>query len=947
MELQDAVKIVKSGDLKSRSLFELWEVEQILRDSGDTDNLAKFQEQITPQEMKEKDSAAKDAIEERQIKLADIKENYVEDEAFKKGMDNFWNNIVIVNEKDADEVKAEDLRKQIEEISAHEAEKEILEANAKPEDYQKLFEQRMQANCVHLLATSALAEMVSAGKKLGGAAAKSKAAKLFKDMFSGNVGKKVEINGKAAVGFLAAKMHTLNKFAQRLADHTGLTAFAKKVKKTDQNLTKSYPKLYPFAKNLAKTGAISVLFGGVGIAVYGAYRLGHTINTQQLAAEKEGKSYFEYLKSNKEQIVVLGAGIVSTAVSLTGMSMENMGLTSHFLNADAAKDVADASVASAASSGFSWSGAWENIKNNFTNGKYLLRTGAATAASIAIASKEYAKLATLDANSQEYKLQRSKARRVLAGSALGTVIGLTISGAVGGLHGNEAHAVAAESDANPNPQPESPQVVEQQIHSDTTEIGKVDWSKLPQFKSPWLEEQQVVSEPDNYVELPQNEHAVSTEVSDVKEEATEVTSEQVDNTVTNVVQQDFSTSASVQKFYEYRVSHINEYYPLVADKLGEHGMSGQEIVNDMLGRARVEEFVKLPEGCTPEHAVHTAIMAAQYKADFELAKMLNCPDEYTPEQIEKAFAAKLPLYNSETGKGLTIGYPTDVKYNPNIPFGGSSHLNDCHDMYNSRVTRTITETNTTETDTTRTSETTTPTTIYEDQTVTSYENLQYDGSFTPTEYKAETETSSKLFYQTYGKDDIHVGDAGVEDMYIVRDGERVSVSSPDDLERGDKLVIKYAHGEETVPARKYAGFETQSQTVEYSSYSAEEVAAEAKELGVEPDKLTKLDNGDYIKVTKDGVVHIDADAATGKAVVSLTDFDGKPMNAPTDVQNNTANSAMSELNESNTDKEVVTTKRVAVGTEYKKESQTIQTSEKTSQVVNRVYRERLMERGKI
>ncbi|MBQ8660967.1 MAG: hypothetical protein IJ482_01405, partial [Alphaproteobacteria bacterium] len=446
MELQDAVKIVKAGNLKGRSLFELWEVEQVLRDAGDTENLAAFQKEFSPKDMKAADAAAKVEIEQRQTALAAVKDAYVEDEAFKKGMDNFWNGIEITNDKDDDKVKAGELRRQIEEVSAHEAEKEILEGRAKPEDYKKLLQNIMSANCVQLVAVSAVSEMVAKGKKLTGAAAKAKAAKIFTSLFSAERKEKVQVSGKAAIGFLGSKMNSLQKFAQRLADHTGLTAFAKKVKDTDKKLTKAYPKAYPFAKNLAKTGAISVLFGGIGIAVYSTYRLGQTVNQQRMAAEKENKSYWEYLKSNKEQIAVLGAGLVSSAVSLTGMSMENMGLTSQLLNADAAKDVADAGVATAASSGFSWSGAWDSIKNTLTNGKYLLRTGAATAASIAIASKEYSKLYGLNPDSPEYKAQRSKARRVLAGSALGTLIGLTAAAAVGGIHGAESQVTPAETE---------------------------------------------------------------------------------------------------------------------------------------------------------------------------------------------------------------------------------------------------------------------------------------------------------------------------------------------------------------------------------------------------------------------------------------------------------------------------------------------------------------------
>lgn len=929
MELQDAVKIVKAGNLKSRSLFELWEVEQVLRDSGDTENLAAFQKEFSPKDMEAADAAAKTEIEKRQAKLAAVKEAYTEDETFKKGMDNFWNGIEVTNDKDSDKVNAEELRRQIEEVSAKEAEKEILEGRVKPEDYKTLLQNIMSANCIQLVSVSAVSEMVSKGKKLTGAAAKSKATKLFTSLFSAERKEKVQISGKAAVGFLASKMNSLSKFAKRLADHTGLTAFAKEVKKVDEKLTKAYPNTYPLGKSLAKTSAISVLFGGVGIAVYSTYRLGQTIQQQRMAAEKEEKSYWDYLKSNKEQFAVLGAGVVSSALSLAGMSLDNMGLTSNLLNANAAKDVADAGVATAASSGFSWSGAWEGIKNNFTNGKYLLRTGAATAASIAVASKEYSKLYGLNPDSPEYKAQRSKARRVLTGSALGTLIGLTAAAAVGGMHGAEVQVASTETGTSVQPETE-------------TKVQPETETKVqPETETKVQPETETKVQPETGTKV---QPGTGTPVQPETETGTGNGTEVV------VSAHDFSTTENVQKFYEHRVSNINEYHKLVADRLPdqlhENGLTGQQVVDQMLGRAQVEEWVKLPEGCTPEHAVHTAVMAAQYRGDFELAKMLNCPGDYTPEQIERAFAAKLPLYNSESGRAGGIGYPTDIPYNPHVPFGGSSHLDDCHDMHNSRIRigGVIPEKIVVEETTTVTTTTGQPVETWVDQTTTTYENLQYDASFQAAEYQPETETSSKLVYLTYGKDNIQAGQPGVEDIYVARNGERVEVSGPDDLQKGDKLVIKYAHGEETVPAKKYAGFETTEIAHDYESYTSDQVAAEAKELGVEPGVLTKLENGDYVKVTSDGVVRIDADAATGKASVVLTDFDGKPMNAPTEVQERVVNETVTELNETNQDKEVVKTEKVKVVSGSGTDKTTQTTNRTTVSTIGQAAKQRMVTR---
>lgn len=943
MELKDAVKIVKAGNLKSRGLFELWEVEQVLAEAGDTENLAAFRKEFSEKDMKTADAAAKVEVAKRQTELDAVKAAYTEDEAFKKGMDNFWNGIEIANDKGDDKVEAGELRRQIEEVSAHEAEKEILEGKAKPEDYKKLLQNIMSANCVQLVAVSAVSEMVAKGKKLTGAAAKTKATAIFTSLFSAERKEKVQISGKAAIGFLASKTNSLSKFAKRLADHTGLTAFAKKVKDTDKKLTKAYPKAYPFAKNLAKTGAIAVLFGGVGIAVYSTYRLGQTVSQQRMAAEKEEKSYWEYLKNNKEQMVVLAAGVVSSAISFTGMSMENMGLTSQLLNADAAKDVADASVATAASSGFSWSGAWEGIKNNFTNSRYLLRTGAATAASIAIASKEYSKLASMDPDSPEYKLQRNKAHKVLAGSALGTLIGLTTAAAIGGMHGAEAQTVSTETDTPA-----------ETVTTDTANAVKgqtvfYDWNNAdkPGWHNPFMTH--TAEQPDNYVELPKDMlHSgtdVNTETHTAVETHTAATYEFPDT---------YNPEMGITHAQYSLLQHL--YKPEDLDRMYLN-LSGEGVMNHFEGMTKEEvlfKYQRLDAYTDRVDANGNSIQGAvRYHYEEEMTainKLLNCGDKLTDAQyaaINKALAV-IDDRGGYHGPGYVPTTSVMIKADQ-WDNCGEGHMN--HWKLGHRIEQT--ETRAVEQTETRveTREQTIPTEIWEDQTSTTYENLKYDASFQPTEYHAETETSHKLFYQTYGKDSIHVGDAGVRDMYVTRGGERVEISGPDDLQRGDKLVIQYEHGTETVPARKFAGFETTENTQQYTPYSEAQIAAEAKELGVEPNKLTKLENGDYIKVTSDGVVRIDADAATGKASVVLTDFDGKPMNAPAEVQNQVVNNTVNEMNETNADKEVVKTEKVRVASTVVEKStttgqQNIQSGTKTT-FTSSVVRQQLISRGKI
>jgi len=75
----------------------------------------------------------------------------------------------------------------------------------------------------------------------------------------------------------------------------------------------------------------------------------------------------------------------------------------------------------------------------------------------------------------------------------------------------------------------------------------------------------------------------------------------------------------------------------------------------------------------------------------------------------------------------------------------------------------------------------------------------------------------------------------------------------------------------------------------------------------------------------------------------LTDFDGKPMNAPTDVQQNVVNATVEELNQINKDKEVVTYQAVS------KADKTGSTEKSATSELDTVsmVRQRLINQGKI
>ena len=115
------------------------------------------------------------------------------------------------------------------------------------------------------------------------------------------------------------------------------------------------------------------------------------------------------------------------------------------------------------------------------------------------------------------------------------------------------------------------------------------------------------------------------------------------------------TSDSVQAFYEHRIHNMNQYNNLMEMLPNEDGsvMTVNEAVDAMLKQID-SGFVELPEGMTPEHAIHTAFMHAHYTGDMSAIEALRCPDGKwdTVEMFEKL----APKYSTDNG---FIGRPVD------------------------------------------------------------------------------------------------------------------------------------------------------------------------------------------------------------------------------------------------------------------------------------------------
>ena len=464
MELVDAINMVNEQDLNNLPIHKLWAIRDALG-NGDTPQarkaLKKFNTVISPEVFDRVSREQGVIIEQVQEVIQNIRRNKdpLQDSEYQKRFDIFWNTIEIDNADAPETVNKEEYRRQIEQLAELETERSFIEfelehpgtiLKRKPEQqaefYRNVLSSVLEAKGVEIAASQTFADLLA--QKKPDTDQKKEVTKIFNYIINGNAKNKIKVSAQNAINVLGVGMKEAEKFARQLEVFAKVKKFGQNVTKLDNRLKKSYPKTYPFLKNLAVSGSVAVLTGGTGMAVYGFYRLCKTIKTQQEAAARAEKGYWEFLKSDKTQLFALGGAVVTSAASLTGMSLDNMGLLSHLRDGNLAEYVshmfgnnAAEGTQAAVTLGDRAHGFINAIKANMGNSRYLWRTIAATSTSIAIASYEYAKLARMKAGSAEYKAQKSKAKRALAGSALGTVLGITAAGFGGAVNAEHIDAV--------------------------------------------------------------------------------------------------------------------------------------------------------------------------------------------------------------------------------------------------------------------------------------------------------------------------------------------------------------------------------------------------------------------------------------------------------------------------------------------------------------------------
>ena len=662
MELLDAIKIVNEQDITKLPIYKIWEIRAVLG-NGETpqarEALKKFNDKISQADLDKASQKARVVVEQVQNVVNDIKKNNnpLQDPKFREQYDFFWNNIEIDNSNTQNPVDKEKYRKQIEELAEIETERSFIEAElehegsilklsaeARADTYRKQLTNILQAKGVEIITTQTFADFLAAGEKLDDTR-KAQAIKMFNNLIKGPVQEKFKVSAQNAVSVLSRGVAEAEKFAKNLKVFAKIKNAGKKVAALDKKLKESYPKTYPLLKNFAMSGAVAIAFGGAGMTVYAGYRLTKTIRAQIKTAKEAKKSYWEFLNQDKTQMFTLIGATASTVISLSGLSFDNMGLLSHLKDGNLSEYVSNMFGGNAAENsdaavtladrlkGFG-NAVWANIKNE----KFLWRTSVATASSFAIASYEFSKLARMDPKSAEYQAQKTKAKMVLAGSALGTVSGIILAGFGGAVNAEHVDAVTGAD----HPTVDTPPTDTPPTDTPPTEAT----TDAPEAEAPQVETPAAPQVGDEIFHKDHGNGIVETRVLGENGMAYQQVSG---------LKGGIETSDSVQAFYEHRIHNMNQYNNLMEMLPNEDGsiMTVNEAVDAMLKQID-SGFVELPEGMTPEHAIHTAFMHAHYTGDMSAIEALRCPDgKWDTVEMFKKLA---PKYSTDNG---FIGRPVD------------------------------------------------------------------------------------------------------------------------------------------------------------------------------------------------------------------------------------------------------------------------------------------------
>lgn len=618
MEVNVAINKINAGNITDSNTFELWEIEEALANSKDpkaVEALKVFKATIS-----EKDLVALTKNEAQKIKANQDALNAVKREYNPLGdskdedviaINNFFNNVEIENKAGTDNVTKEGFRDDLIRISSIQAAQEISLQNgfssASREDQKKLYKVALfnclQENAIIVVENQLLENMSQKQDgKINKESVREDAIGQLSGLLSGE--KKFKISNTNVLGLLKSSVDKASSFAKLIAKKTGLAEAANAVKKQDKQLTEKYPNTWPFLKSLGKGIAVSTVAGPTGIAIMGAYYLRKTVLAQKAQAKKEELSYFKYLKKHKAQAIVLGASVAGTLLPCYSIVTSGMdaGLISRAVEGKLGATLSNMTPTFGGEIGLV-----DQAKNAGNAIWETMKTGtyqarAATQATAAAAMAGEEFSKAFDAKTEaERKMHMYKAKRTLLGGAMGIGLGLAMAGAAGAEHSNDSSAAVVGNGDN-----HVPPMVDRDgdgISDYIDRDGGDGWA------------------------------------NDASKGAD----------IVNTHSGDFSTTDSVQNLYEHRIYDLT---------------TTDSVVDNMLNNIK-SDMVGIPDGCSPERAIHTAEMLKMYYGDDTALDMLKGCSELSVEQQSAYFEKLLPQFNAERGD-LKIGYPTDPNYGPGI-----------------------------------------------------------------------------------------------------------------------------------------------------------------------------------------------------------------------------------------------------------------------------------------
>ncbi|MFI3241339.1 MAG: hypothetical protein R3Y43_02095 [Alphaproteobacteria bacterium] len=418
MELNQAIKLVKSGEFKELAIFDLWELTSVLEASNSTDAQIALQEVngvYSQSYMKDENKNFGEIVKTNIKAIEALNYNPMSDVENKEvqRINKIFNNIEIENTPDADYVSHQDFKDFMIEVSDLEAQEVLLknknfaqlDKTEQKKAYNNAFFSSIQANLVTLVSNTFRPKNLQ------------EANELSKEAMSGlvNANKKFKVTNTNAIAIINNAYKRTKTFADNLAKKTGISWLAQKVKAFDKKASEKFPTSWGLLKTFGTSYGAMVFGGPVGIAALSGYNLYKTTKAINKEAQANNKNFFQQVFSKPSTAISFSIAIAGTA--LTGYSAFSSGFNYGLIEkAFDGKAIEGVKTLGANLSTFNF----DALKNT----DFWKRTAVMSSGSLAVISEEvYGALNTKD--KKERKARWKKVQAVALTSIAGIGLGAT------------------------------------------------------------------------------------------------------------------------------------------------------------------------------------------------------------------------------------------------------------------------------------------------------------------------------------------------------------------------------------------------------------------------------------------------------------------------------------------------------------------------------------------